>query len=300
MSSKLNKIILAVLSLSSIFVFSQNSATNSGGKVVTNQPKIMVVPYTEEGEDPRKLLEGNENILFIIAEIKRAFDSRGFTTVDFVGKLRAATSASAISSKSNVQKNFMTEVISNSGADIKIEVKISIYESQSGNKVRLVLQALEISTGNSLSNETAESNLSYVTDYVKLASKALETKIENFLSVMQLKFDEIVENGKSVAVNINVSENSKINLSTQINGLPLSDLIEIWMEDNAYKNNYHIQGTEDFSMIFDDIRIPLKDQSTGKNYNPNKFALSFFEYLKSIGVNCSKSGSSNNINIIIN
>jgi hypothetical protein len=300
MKIKLYKILLLGVLFSNGILFSQNSATNSGGKVVTTQPKIMVVPYTEENEDPRKLLEGDENILFIIAEIKRAFDSKGFTTVDFIGKLRAANSTSAISSKSNVQKNYMTEVVSSSGADIKVEVKTSIYQSSGGNKVRLVLQALEVSSGNSLANETAESQLNYSNDFVKLASKALETKIENFLSVMQLKFNEIVENGKSIVININVSENSKINLSTQMKGLPLSDLIEVWMEENAYKNNYHIQGTEDFSMIFDDIRIPLKDQSTGKNYNPNKFALSFFNYLQSVGVNCSKTGSSNNINIIIN
>ena len=59
--------------------------------------------------------------------------------------------------------------------------------------------------------------------------------------------------------------------------LPLSDQIELWMEKNAYKNNYHIQGTTDLRMIFDDVKIPLKD-STGKNYNPNKFALEILNF----------------------
>ena len=71
-------------------------------------------------------------------------------------------------------------------------------------------------------------------------------------------------------------------------GLPLSDEIEIWMEKNAYKNNYHIQGTTDLKMIFDDVKIPLKDQNTGNNYNPNKFALELFKFFKGLGLQTSR------------
>jgi hypothetical protein len=43
------------------FTFSQNSSTNSSGQVVTVQPKIMVIPYTKEGEDLRTVLENDPN-----------------------------------------------------------------------------------------------------------------------------------------------------------------------------------------------------------------------------------------------
>ena len=66
--------------------------------------------------------------------------------------------------------------------------------------------------------------------------------------------------------------------------LPLSDQIEMWMEENAFKNYYHIQGTTDLRMIFDDVRIPLKNQATGTNYSSNKFALAMFKFFKGIGV----------------
>ena len=79
-------LILAILLLQTSLintVFCQNSATNSGGQVVSVQPKIMVIPYTKEGEDLRIVLENDENKRIAIAKIKEAFDSRGFTTVDF-------------------------------------------------------------------------------------------------------------------------------------------------------------------------------------------------------------------------
>ena len=79
----------------------------------------------------------------------------------------------------------------------------------------------------------------------------------------------------------------------------LSDQLEEWMSKNAYKNNYHIQGTTDLKMIFDDVRIPLKDQSTGQNYNSNRFALELFKYLKSISLDPKKDIKGNTIYITL-
>ena len=62
-------ILLLKISLSNS-VFSQNSAINSGGQVITVQPKIMVIPYTKEGEDLRTVLENDEIKRITIAKIK--------------------------------------------------------------------------------------------------------------------------------------------------------------------------------------------------------------------------------------
>ena len=56
------------------------------------------------------------------------------------------------------------------------------------------------------------------------------------------------------------------------------------MEQNSYKNYYHIQGTTAKKMIFDDVRIPLKDPDTGNNYNINKFSRSLSNFFKGLGM----------------
>lgn len=71
------------------------------------------------------------------------------------------------------------------------------------------------------------------------------------------------------------------------------------MEKNAFKNNYHIQGTTDLRMIFDDVKIPLKDQASGSNYNPNKFALELFKFFKSLGLQPAKDVKGSTIYITI-
>lgn len=291
--------LLLLLNFGGVSVFSQNAATNSGGQVQTVQPKIMVIPYTKEGEDIRTILEADVNKRIAITKIKESFDSRGFTTVDFVAKLKAAKDNNTFTSDN--QTDIKTQIIQMSGADIYVQAEVNVQKGQSGTSVTLILTGYEASTGNSLSNKIGESGKFFTDDIGKLASKAVESVAEDFLNVMQIKFTEIVNNGKSVIVEISFDASSQYNMSSEIgtDGLPLSDQLEMWMEKNAFKNNYHIQGTSDLKMIFDDVKIPLKDQASGNNYNPNKFALELWKFIKGLGLQPGKDVKGNTIFITI-
>ncbi len=269
-----------------------------GQNTVTVQPKIMVIPYTKEGEDLRTILEQDENKRIAIAKIKEGFDSRGFTTVDFVAKLKAAKDNNIFTSDN--QTDIKTQIVEMSGADVYVQSEVIVDKSQSGNSVKLILTAYEVSTGNSLSNKVGESGRFYTDDFNKLSSKAVESCIEDFLNIMQTKFTDIVNNGKSILIDISFDPSSQYNMSSEIGSddLPLSDQIEIWMGDNAFKGNYHIQGTTNLKMLFDDVRIPLKDDN-GNNYNPNKFGLEMFKFFKKLGISIGRDIKGNTIYITI-
>jgi hypothetical protein len=271
----------------------------SSAQVQTVQPKIMVIPYTKQDEDIRNVLENDVNKRIALTKIKEAFDSRGFSTVDFVAKLKAANDNAAFTSDNKT--DLKTMIIQNSGADVYVEAEVSVLLSETGNSVKIIVTGYEISTGNSLANKVGESGKFYTDDIGKLASKAIESCAEDFLNVMQNKFTDIVENGKSIIVNFGFDEMSEYKMSSEIGtqGLLLSDELELWLEKNAYKNNYHIQGTTDKQMIVDDIRIPLKDPVSGNNYNPNKFGLEIFKFMRSLGLQISRDIKGNTIYITI-
>jgi len=300
---KLHKILFALLPILTTTqysrIFAQNPVTNQQVQVATVQPKIMVIPYTKSGEDIREILEQDEKKRIAITKIKEGFDSRGFTTVDFVAKLKAAKDNSIFTSEN--QSDIKDQIIQMSGADVYVQAEVITESGNAGNAVKLILTAYEASTGNSLSNKVGESGKFYTEDYNKLASKATESCIDDFLNTMQNKFTDIVNNGKSILVDISISPNSNIKMSSELGAeqLQLSDLIEIWMEKNAYKNNYHIQGTTDLRIIFDDVKIPLKDPATGNNYNPNKFGLEMMKFFKGLDLQISREIKSNTIYITI-
>ena len=267
-------------------------------QTVTVQPKIMVVPFTKADEDIRTVLENDVNKRIALTKIKEAFDSRGFTTVDFLAKMKSVSQANGLAMDN--QNDLKTMIIQQSGADIYVDAEISVILASGGNSVKVIMTAYEISTGNSLANKIGDSGKFYTDDIGKLASKAIEGQVDDFLNVMQTKFNDIVENGRSINVTIGFAPSSQYSMSSEIgnDGLTLADNIEVWMSENAYKNNYHIQGTTDKQMIFDDVRIPLKDEN-GNNYNINKFGLQFLMFARSMGLQIGRDISSNQLVITI-
>lgn len=273
-------------------------ASANAQQTVTVQPKIMVVPFVKEGEDIRNVLENDVNKRIVLTKIKEAFDSRGFTTVDFLGRLKALSKANGLAMDN--QSDLKTLIIQQSGADIYVDAEIDVVLSGSGNGVKVIMTAYDTSTGNSLANKVGDSGKFYTDDIGRLASKAVEGQADAFLNVMQTKFNDIVTNGRSINVTIGFAQTSQYSMSSEVgaNGFALSDEIEMWMSENAYKGNYHIQGTTEKQMIFDDVRIPLKDDN-GNNYNINKFGLKFMMFARKMGLQIGRDISNNTLIITI-
>lgn len=269
------------------------------------QPKIMVIPYTKEGEDIRTVLEADENKRVILTKIKEAFDERGVSTVDFVAKLQAMESGNVFNmdNKSDVK----SQIIDMSGADIYVEAEMICNQSgnMSGGKpetrIKITLTAYDCATGSSLSNKIGESGTFYTNDIAKLAMKAVSSCADDFLRVMQMKFSQLAEDGRSVMMQIGFDENSALTMESEVgtNGLLLQDEIELWVESNAYNGNYHLQGVSPMKMVFDDIKLPVVDPNTGNNYNISKFGLAFLRFARSLKLQISRSQKGNTIYVTI-
>ena len=264
----------------------------------TAKPKIMVIPYTVEGEDIRTVLENDVNKRIALTKIKEAFDQRGYTTVDFFAKVKALSKATALGSTQ--QQDMKTMIVQQSGADVYVEAETNLLESPTGNAMKVILSGYETSTANSLANAVCESGKFYTDDYGKLTARAVETGVDNFLNTMQDKLLDIADNGQSISVTIGVDGASSCSMAQEVGGdeLALSDALELWVEKNAYKGNYHIQGTTDKQMLFDDIRIPLKDEN-GRTYNINKFGLKLLTFFRDLGIKIERTTSNNMLVVTI-
>lgn len=285
---KTNKLIIAclvLLNLSGISTFAQNAATNSGGQVNQIQPSIIVIPFKTEGQKYRQLLEDPEKGFqkrIAISRVKEAFDSRGFTTYDFMGELAKAETAGAFSASAQTDEKDV--IVKNSGADIFVVVDINVEKGTSGTDVKIILQAFETATGRSLSNKDASSGKFYTDDISKLAGKAIDVMKEDFLNVLQTKFTDIVNNGRSLYMEFVLDSNSTLTFQSEVGteGDLLSESIVDWMSKNSFKNYAKKGGSTSLKIIYDDVRIPLKDQATGLNYEVESFGRLIRKYLKSI------------------
>jgi hypothetical protein len=260
------------------------AAPAASGRPATVQPRIMVIPRVKEGQDLRTVLDGDLELRIGITKVKEAFDRRGFSTVDFVARLKAANENGLFTSGS--QSDVKEQIIQFSGADIFVELELSSTPSPQGNSSTAILSAFEVSTGTSLANKIGNSGRFYGASNEQLIQRAVEVSADDLLSTMQAKFTDMLEQGRSILVDISVRNGVRLTFENPPKGKDqsLAELIEEWMQDNAFNNSAHLQGSTGIRMLFDDVRIPLRDTKTGRSYGANQFGTALASFLRSLGL----------------
>lgn len=254
----------------------------------TIQPTIMVVPYKKEGETYSRVLQQDFDKRVAIAKVQEGFDKLGFNTIDFEAKLRAVLRANDFETDS--QTSLDKQLIRNSGADIYVTVDMLKNFSSSGNQVSLILKAYETSSAKALASKKGWSGKFRTNQIDRLCGFAVELIMDDFLEMLNNKFNKTTKEGSTIVLNISLLPESDFNMDSEIGAdeIPLSDLLRMWVKKNAFNNYYHLQGTVTDAMIFDDIRVPLKDKN-GNSYNQNDFAFDFWSYLKNeLKISCKK------------
>lgn len=279
-------------------ICSAQIAATASNEVERAAAKIMVVPFNKTDEDIRTVLDNNPYIRSAVSKVKESFDQRGWSTVDFVANLKAAESNAAFTM--DRQNNFKSDLITGSGADIYVQVDTQVSTDDSGSSVNLILTAFESHTGASFSNKTGNSGRFRTNDYDKLIEKAFDQINEDFLNMLMSKTDEIREIGRAIIIHFNLDESAEIDFDVELSGGQfLNEAIEDWIGQNAYKGRANLSGIVENKMLFDEVRIPLFDQETGRPYNPNRFANEVIRFLKSNNITATRNVKGQNLFVTI-
>jgi len=278
-----------------LLVSQAKGQTNTAAKdTKTAQPTIMAIPFAKEGQSLRAVFENDEITRIAITKVKEGFDKRGVNTIDLRAKIKQTNNNAAL--QENQVSETKDEVIANSGADIYVEVEASKNYSSTGNSVNIIMTAYDAFSGESFANKTSASPKMKTDNYEKLTEKAVESELDNLLNTIQEKFNDIHINGRTITFNIGISPDSDLKMDSEIDdsGDLISEIIESWIEKNAYKSNYHLQGVTDNKITFDLVKIPLFDED-GKNFRLTKFSQEFRKFMRSKSVDAKADIQGNNI-----
>lgn len=260
----------------------------------TAQPTIMAIPFAKEGQSLRAVFENDEITRIAITKVKEGFDKRGVNTIDLRAKIKQTNNNAAL--QENQVSETKDEVIANSGADIYVEVEASKNYSPTGNSVNIIMTAYDAFSGESFANKTSTSPKMKTDNYEKLTEKAVEAELDNLLNTIQEKFNDIHINGRTITFNVGISPDSDLKMDSEIDdsGDLISEIIESWIEKNAFRSNYHLQGVTDNKITFDLVKIPLFDED-GKNFRLTKFSQEFRKFMRSKSVDAKADIQGNNI-----
>jgi len=255
------------------------------GQTAQVQPTIMVVPWSSQGEDLRTKIENDVNYRTAIQVVSNAFSSKGFTTKDFVTQLQNTLNDQVISESRFNQTDLFKQVIELSPTDYYIETEIIMLRLSSGNKVKILLNAVDKYSGAKTSAEPMSSKLFRTEDWSTLTEQALEDggKMERFFSLLNEEFARIRENGRTISIKIEVSQGSVHSLDDEIGDDydMLSDIIVEYVKQNAYKNYARTKGNTENLLYFNEVKIPL--MKDGVNYLVDDFAKDMYKFLRRTG-----------------
>lgn len=270
---------LTLLVLGTIIMYSSWAQCD---EVNQSQPIIIVVPWTvTDRGDPLHKYNNDINYRSILAVVEEAFIQRDFRLRQFREEYERIQTSGMIKQIKGAMSSPIDDIISNlNDLDVIIRVEIDTRQNQFGNQVRLQLTAVDRHTAEVLSIlpfGSSYSNTVNTEKFGELAMQAIERKnedgqsgIQYFLNTLQKEFVNSRKNGRTVEVSIAVDENTSIDLSAESEDYnSLIDLIEIWVDDNAYKGNYNLRTFTEYNASFS-LKIPLRDGNC-KNYSVSNF-----------------------------
>lgn len=250
--------------------------------VKTSRPSIMVIPRVKEGQDIRKAIDDDFNIRIAIGKVQEAFNNRGFTTYDFVAKLKAAMEEGVFTMEN--QSDYKTQLLQYASPDIYAEVEYEATVQGTTTVTKLILTGYDNYTAASLGTKPGSRGSNMNDPGLMIEGILNDGLADDFLNTMQTKFTEMIEDGRQVVVTFSLADGAMI--GSFEDGVAakgdeeLQTVIEDWVAERAVKGNYHTPRVVARKMIFEDIRIPLRDPVTCKNYTVTNFGKAIIDFLK--------------------
>jgi len=241
----------------------------AGGTVVTSQPRVIAIPFTRQGEDLRTILEKSVSRRVAVAKVQQALDERGFSATDFLGAIRAASVIEGWETMS--QTDIKSAILDRARADIFIELETYMETRPTGSHAAVVIMRGFLSAnGMSLGNRVGRSQWSHASES-QLVEKAIEQESEPLLSMIQEKFDGFFVDGVPIQLNVSAREGAENDMETWVGDFTVGDIVEEWVADNAWQNQYDLTALTAKRMFFSEVRIPMRDPKTCRNYSPLRF-----------------------------
>lgn len=271
------------------------------------KPRIMVVPsdswchqngfmqtfdnqgVTEYIPDYRKALVENSELLPVISEINGLMADRGFPLDDLQQTMasinRQQAEIAAVTNKAgdaSVRTNDLMELRQRARCDIMLELTWTVNRLGPKRSITYTLRGLDAYTNNEVASVSGTgepmSDLNVPTP--QMLKAAVNDNMNLFCERLENHFNDMFENGRAIAININVFDNDMdIDLETEYDGCELREIIEDWMYEHTKSGRYNLVDDSELYMQFDDVRIELYDER-GRPIAANNFARDLVRFLK--------------------
>ena len=286
-----------------VFIFSIAIMLSTLSFGQAKKPTLMVVPadnwciannYVDKINDQgtvkdvpnyKRALQNSSECYNVITKINTLMSDRSFPLKDLSSVLKSMTNNTVMdivttsSSGAELAESTLDLIKRNSNADIILELNWQVNTVGPKKSITYSLAAKDSYTDKQIAGAQGTGSPSFSADLPVLLEEAVVANMDNFCAQLQAHFDDMMENGREVTMEVKVVEDgSGINLASEYEGEELTDIIDDWVSDNSVNHRYNLsQGSNNF-LKFEQIRIPLF-QANGRPNDTRRWTRDLSKFL---------------------
>lgn len=214
--------------------------------------------------DYERAYQENSDLLNVTTKIGELMAERGFPLKDMAAAIRdinrsATEDAMTVSRNGNaLAETPLEKLLSRAKADIMVEVTWKITTVGPKHSVTYTLRGIDAYTNKQVAAAQGTGPQSFSAEVPVLLEEAVLANMDNFISQLQAHFDDLVENGREVTVNVRWFDNgSGMTFDDEFDGEVLTDIIDNWMAENTVSHRYNLTDAGSTRLTFEQVRIPL-------------------------------------------
>lgn len=275
------------------------------GFAQAKKPTLMVVPadnwcvqnnfmdkFDDQGTEVlvpnyKRVLQNSSDCYNVITKINTLMSDRNFPLKDLSAVIKSMDSNSAMNavttskSGAGLAESPLDLIKRNANADILIELNWQVNTVGPKRSITYSLAAKDAYTDKQIAGTQGTGTPSFAAEMPVLLEEAVVGNMDNFCAQLQAHFDDMMENGREVALEIKVIDNgSGIDLSSEYGGDELTDIIDDWVSDNTVNHRYNLSSGSENYLKFEQVRILLY-QANGRPNDTRRWARELSKVLTS-------------------
>jgi hypothetical protein len=267
------------------------------------KPSIMVVPsdnwctqheymmtfdnqgIEERVPDYQLAIQQDPDLINVISKINIMMADRGFPLKDLESEIKSLSRNRAERSLvqgrttgSEVTTSPIQQLREQARADIVMQITWRVNQTGPKRSITYNLQGLDSYTNKQVAGAQGTGAQSFSVEVPVLLEEAAMSHIDNFCNQLQAHFDDLLTNGREVAIDLNMFDSSDVDFETEFDGAELIDIISDWMTANTIEGRYNLSDYSYDYMNFESVRIPVFDKR-GTALDASRFARDLRSFL---------------------
>lgn len=222
----------------------------------------------EQIPDYKAAVSTDKQLNAVISKINILMADRGFPLKDLQQNVKSINNLSAedrlITSKrsgSAITESPLDRLRRTAKADIILEIDWTVNTVGPKSSITYNLRALDAYSNKQVAGAEGTGMGSFSAELPVLLEEAVQDHMDAFAARLQEHFDDLLENGREVVLDMRIFDSSTVDFEKEYNGYELNEVIDNWLAENCVNHRFSKSDATETMILYEQVRIPLYKQN---------------------------------------